>query len=283
MRTGIRRREILVLGAGAVAAAAGSPGIPVREGVPRVDYHAHPEHDMTVTRAIGISKSRGVKFGLVQHAGMKESASSERLCNDSELLAWKKSIEGQPVFCGIQAEGLDWTKAFSKEAVARLDYVLSDALTMPDKSGAAVKLWTPAFHCDNAQEFMDRYVDFHLKVMATQPVDILANPAFLPAVLQPQYDKLWTEKRMRVIVEAAREYGIAIEINSKYRVPRMPFLELAKAAGLQFSFGSNAHDAQGIGDISYGVEMYRKLGLTADRFFRPAPYGRKPIQIRTLA
>ncbi|MCC6391820.1 MAG: hypothetical protein IT167_14565 [Bryobacterales bacterium] len=105
MRTRIRRREILALAAGAVAASAGQPRVPVSEGVPRVDYHAHPEHGMTVARAIGISKSRGVRFGLVRHAGMKESASSERLSNDTELLAWKKSLEGQPVFCGIQAEG----------------------------------------------------------------------------------------------------------------------------------------------------------------------------------
>jgi histidinol phosphatase-like PHP family hydrolase len=172
---------------------------------------------------------------------------------------------------------------FSKEAVAKLDYVLSDALTMPDKSGGWIKIWTPAFHCDDPQDFMDRYVDFHEEVMAKEPIDIMANPTFLPEALEPDYDKLWTEKRMRKIIDAAIRHHVAIEINSRYKVPRLPFLEMAKAARVKFSFGSNAHTADAIGDIDYGVAMYRKLGLTLNEFFHPAPAGRKPIQIRTLA
>ena len=88
---------------------------------------------------------------------------------------------------------------------------------------------------------------------------------------------------MRTVVEAAKKYGIAIEINSRYRVPRLAFLEMAKGAGLRFSFGSNMHTADGIGNIGYCVDMYRKLGLNLDRFSRPAPAGKKPIQTRTLA
>jgi histidinol phosphatase-like PHP family hydrolase len=130
---------------------------------------------------------------------------------------------------------------------------------------------------------MDRYVDFHEEVMAKEPIDIIANPTFLPEALEPDYDKLWTEKRMRKIIESAVRHHVAIEINSRYKVPRLPFLEMAKAARVKFSFGSNAHTADAIGDIDYGVAMYRKLGLTLKEFFRPAPAGKKPIQIRTLA
>jgi histidinol phosphatase-like PHP family hydrolase len=146
-----------------------------------------------------------------------------------------------------------------------------------------IKIWGPAFHCDDAQDFMDRYVDFHEVVMAKEPIDIMANPTFLPDALEPDHDKLWTEKRSRKVIEAALKYHVAIEINSRYRVPRLPFLEMAKAAGVKFSFGSNGHTAAAMGDISYGVEMYRKLGLTLDQFFHPAPPGKKPIEIRTLA
>ena len=67
-------------------------------------------------------------------------------------------------------------QAFSKDLVAQLDYVLSDALTMPDKPGKLVKLWTSDFRCDDPPDFMDRYADFHVEVMANEPIDILANP-----------------------------------------------------------------------------------------------------------
>lgn len=287
MKSAFSRRDILAFGASACAfRLRGSvlPEIvPVRDGIPRVDYHAHPETGMTVDRAVEISKERGVKFGLLQHAGVKESGYADLVSNDAELNAWIKTLEGKPVLKGVQAELLNWMSAFSKEAVARLDYVLSDALTMPDKAGKMIKIWTPAFHCDNAQDFMDRYVDFHEEVMAKEPIDIMANPTFLPEALEPDYDKLWTGKRMRKIIEAAARYHVAIEINSRYRVPRLAFLEMAKGSRVKFSFGSNAHTADAIGNIGYGIEMFRKLGLKLDQFFTPAPPGQKPIQVRTLA
>ena len=146
-----------------------------------------------------------------------------------------------------------------------------------------VKLWTAEFANSNAPDFMDRYVDYHVEVMARQPLDILANPTFLPAMLQPDAGRLWTEKRMRRIVAAAKQYGLAVEINAKYRVPSMAFLEMAKGEGLQFSFGSNAHASDAIGEIGWCVDVWRKLGLPASRFFRPAAVGKKPIEVRTLA
>ncbi|MBL8219085.1 MAG: hypothetical protein JNL62_07640 [Bryobacterales bacterium] len=253
------------------------------DDTPRVDYHAHPEGGMTVEKALAISRDRNVKLGLVEHAGAKESATSHRLSTDDELRAWIAALKGKPVYCGIQAEGMDWHRHFSESVIAHLDYVLGDALTMPDRSGKLIKLWTPAFQTNNPQDFMDRYVDYHVEVMARQPLDILANPTFLPEAIRSDAKRLWTEPRMRRIIDAAKKYHIAIEINTKYQVPAMPFLEMAKDAGLEFSFGSNAHDAAAIGEISFCVETWKKLRIPATRFFRPAAAGRKPIQLRTLA
>jgi len=287
MNLALSRRDVLGLGVAGMLSwqsRADTPDdVPVRDGVPRVDYHAHLGGPVTVDRAVAISKERGVKFGLLQHAGLKDNIYAGLVGNDEELDAWIRSLEGKPVFKGVQAERTDWMRAFSKPTVAKLDYVLSDALTIPDKSGRWVEIWTPEFHCDDAQDFMDRYADFHLEVMAKEPIDILANPTFLPESLEPDYDRLWTEKRMRKVIDAAARHHVAIEINSRYRVPRQPFLEMAQAAGLKFSFGSNSHSADTIGNIDYGVAMYQKLGLKLDQFFHPAPPGRKPIQVRTLA
>ena len=172
--------------------------------------------------------------------------------------------------------------AFSQDAVARLDYVLSDVLTLPDKTGKMIKIWTPAFHCDDAQDFMDRFVDFHEEVMAKEPIDILAIPTFLPEVLEPDYDKLWIEKRMRKIIDAAARYHVAIEINSRDRLPQPRVPGDGQGVRRRFSFGSNA--PRGRCDRGHRLRhRYRKLGLKPDRFFTPGPAGRKPIQVRTLA
>ena len=74
---------------------------------------------------------------------------------------------------------------------------------------------------------------------------------------------------MRTLVDAAVKHHVAIEINSRFRVPRLPFLQMAKAAGAKFSFGSNLHTPDEIGNIDYCVEMYRRLNLTMAQFWTP--------------
>jgi len=269
----LNRREMLLASAAgslsSLAAPVISDGIPIRGGIPRVDYHAHVGDEITVDRAIELSKQRGVKFGLLQHAGVKGRGYA--VSDDEQLRTWIKSLEGKPVFVGIEGEGVDWPSAFSAAAIAKLDYAQSDPLGMPDRSGQVLRLWSPDFRYDDAQEFMDRYTGFHVQLISTLPIDILAVPTFLPAVFRPDYDRLWTPKRMRTVIDAAVKHRVAIEIDCRFRVPSFQFLEMAKEARAKFAFGSNFQTVEGIGDISYCIEAYRRLGLTMKDLFRPRP------------
>lgn len=248
--------------------------------IPLVDYHVHRD-GTTLEKLLEISRRRGVKFGIVEHAGTRENKYPIILRNDDELRAYLASLEGKPVYRGIQAEWLDWMTCFSKEVVAQLDYVLTDAMTIRGPDGKRVKMWTPGFEVGDPERFMDQYVDFHLEIMATEPIDILANATWLPAAIAAQYDALWTPPRMHKVIEAAVKYGVAIEINSQYRLPRLPFLRIAKEAGAKFSFGSNIRGPD-VGKLDYCLEMAKALGLSRNDLFTPAPPGKKPIQTRKL-
>jgi len=248
---------------------------------PLVDYHAHLDEVITLEKALELSKERGVKFGIVEHAGTKENKYRNLISDDAGMKRYLAMLEGKPVYKGIQAEGLDWPTCFSKEVVAQLDYVLSDALTFPEKDGRRVELWRPSVKIEDKQDFMDRYTDFNVQVIAREPIDIIANPTFLPNVLQSQHDALWTPARMKKIIDAAVKYNVAIEINSNYRLPRLNFLKLAKEAGARFSFGSNIHGLD-VGKLDYCTEMAKALGLKRADIFSPAPPGKKPIEIRKL-
>ena len=274
MPTLISRRSLLY--AGAALPALAKP--PASTG-PLVDYHVHLDAVVTLEKALQISRERGVKFGIVEHAGRKENRYPGLLSSDEDLNRYIAMLEGKPVLKGIQAEGLDWMSCFSRETIAKLDYVLSDALTFPEKDGRLVRLWTPAARIDDKQDFMDRYVAFHVEVMAREPLDILANVTFLPAAIDAEYDALWTPARMKKVIDAAVRYGVAIEINARYRLPRMPFLKLARSAGAKFSFGSNIHGTD-VGKLDYCVEAARELGLRTADLFAPAPPGRKPVERR---
>lgn len=280
-RTFLARSAAVAGGLGALAVS--SHGAFAQEAdasdLPRVDYHVHVEAASSLDELVAISKRKGVKFGVVEHAGTKANKYPALLSSDADLERHIKSLEGRPVYKGVQAEGLDWMTCFSKEMVARLDYVLTDALTMPQKNGERWELWRPWIRVDNKQDFMDRYVDFHVQVMAVEPIDILANVTFLPQCLAAEHDALWTAARMQKVIDAAVKYGVAIEINSSYLLPRVAFLEMAKGAGAKFSFGSNIRGPE-VGKLDYCLAMARKVGITRKEFFAPAPAGQKPIQRR---
>lgn len=283
----ISRREFIGRSA-ALAGAATALGTGIAalaedaDGLPNVDYHCHLDDVVTLDKVLEISKRCGVKFGIVEHAGTKANKYPHLISTDDELKQYLDKLAGKPVLRGIQAEGLDWMTCFSKELVAQLDFVLSDALTFPERDGRRVELWRPNVTIDDPQDFMDRYVDFHVEVMAREPLDILANPTFLPIQLAKDYDALWTPSRMQRIIDAAIKYGVAIEITSGAKLPSLAFLELAKRSGAKFSFGSNIHGLD-VGNLDYSFRMAKKIGLTRADMFSPAPAGQKPIERRQLA
>jgi histidinol phosphatase-like PHP family hydrolase len=241
---------------------------------PLVDFHVHVEKEITIERAVHISRQRGVKFGVVEHAGARENKYPRVLSSDEELKRYLDDLERWPVYRGVQAEFTDWMAPFSKEMVARLDYVLIDAMTMPGPHGRRQKLWEGGYEIGDKQKWMDRYAEYHEEIMASGPVRILANTSWLPAPLEAEYDALWTAARMRKVIDAALRHRVALEISSSYKRPKEPFLRMAKEAGAKFSFGSNIRGPQ-VGTLDYCVAMARKIGLKRADMFTPAPRGRK--------
>jgi len=260
----------------------GQPTPPAANKVESTDFHVHLDNS-TIGKVLELSRERGVKFGIVEHAGTKANEYPTLLSNDAELGRYLDMLEGKPVFKGIQAEWTDWMSCFSPATLARLDYVLTDAMTFPGKDGRRIKLWTAdaAQQVDmtDKQAFMDRFVDWHVEVMAREPIDILANTTWLPAGMLEQWELYWTPPRMKKVIAAALQYGIALEISSSFKLPKLPFLELAKSAGAKFSFGSNGRYPN-MGKLDYSLEMAAQLGLKPVDMFTPAPNGRRAVQRR---
>jgi len=247
-----------------------------------VDFHVHLDNS-TLDKVLVLSRERGFKFGIVEHAGTKENQYPTILSNDDELRRYLAILAGRPVFKGVQAEWTDWMSCFSRPMLEQLDYVLTDAMTFPGKDGQRVKLWAAdaaqQVDMSDKQAFMDRFVDWHAAIMAREPFDILANVSWLPSGMLEQWELYWTPPRMKKVIDAAVEYGIALEISSSYKLPRLPFLTLAKAAGAKFSFGSNGRYPN-MGKLDYCLQMAKELDLKPADMFAPAPEGRKAVQRR---
>jgi histidinol phosphatase-like PHP family hydrolase len=287
----ISRRRFLSRTANASAVAACFPSLLSAQTGPAtnakahvVDFHVHLDKS-TIDKVLELSRERGLKFGIVEHAGTKANQYPKVLSNDAELHDYVAMLEGKPVFKGIQAEWTDWMSCFSPKALAQLDYVLTDAMTFPGKDGRRVKLWladaAQQVDMTDRQSFMDRFVDWHVEIMAHEPIDILANTTWLPTGMLEQWELYWTPPRMKKVIDAALKYGIALEISSGFKLPKLPFLKLAKKVGAKFSFGSNGRYPN-MGKLDYSFEMAKQLDLTPANMFAPAPDGLKAVQRRKV-
>ena len=247
-----------------------------------LDLHAHLDNS-TVDDATRVARQRGVTLGIVEHAGTKENDYPVVISDDGELAGYLDMSEGKGVYRGVQAEWSDWTSGFSPDGLAKLDYILTDAMTFPGKDGQRVKLWSEDVESRvdmaDRQAFMDRYVDWHVRVIEGQPIDILANVSWLPEALAADYEAYWTPARIGKVVDAAVKHNVALEVNSRYKLPKLYFLEIAKAARVKFSFGSNGRYPD-MGKLDYCLDMADRLSLTEADLFVPQAEGEKAAQCR---
>jgi hypothetical protein len=240
---------------------------------PLVDFHTHLKGGLTVGQVMQHTFKTGINHGVAANCGLGFA-----ITNDAGIDDFLKSMAGQPVFVGMQAEGREWPKLFSPAAVARFDYVFTDSMTILDHKGKRTRLWiNEEVSIPDKQAFMDHLVDTAVRILNEEPVDIYVNPTFLPEIIAREYDTLWTPARMQHVIDAARKNDVAIELNSRYRLPSLEFVKLAKQAGLKFTLGVNNTDAN-LGRAEYGLEMIKACGLGYKDFWMPKPEGQKPVQ-----
>jgi hypothetical protein len=246
---------------------------------PVVDYHAHLKGGLTLEEALAESRRLGIMYGIAVNCGL-----GFPITNDAGAEEFLRSMKGQPVFVAMQGEGREWVKLFSKETIAKFDYAFTDAMTFTDDHGKRMRLWIKeeVGEIPDEQAFMEMYVDRILGVIHHEPIDIYVNPTFLPEAIAADYDRLWTPERMQKVIDAAKESGVAIEINNRYRLPSAAFIKAAKKAGVKFSFGTNNAD-RNLGRLEYPVAMVKECGLEWRDIFVPKPPGEKAVERRGLA
>jgi hypothetical protein len=247
------------------------------ENFPLIDFHVHLKGGLTIAQACENSMKLGINYGIAPNCGLKFPVT-----DDQSLYAYMDTVKSQPIFRGMQAEGREWVTLFSPEAISKFDYVFTDGMTWTDHKGRRMRLWIPeeAF-VDDEQQFMDELVSKIETILAKEPVDIHVNPTYLPAVIANKYDELWTDARIDRFVKALADNHVALEINSRFKLPSEKILRKAKEAGVKFTFGTNNSDSD-LGTLDYSLEMKEKLGLTYKDMFMPKKQNEKPVLLKGL-
>ncbi len=248
-----------------------------RDNYPVVDFHVHLKSGLTLEQALERSRRDGIGYGIAVNCGKGFPVE-----NDDGARQFYESMKGQPVFRAMQAEGREWMQMFTRKSVGLFDYVFTDSMTWTDNHGKRMRTWMPdeVGTIADPQEFMDTLVDRAVGILEHEPIDIYVNPTYLPDQLQKDYDRLWTEERMRRVVEAARKNQVAIELNDRYKLPGAAIVKMAKAAGCKFTFGTNNTGPGDLGRSEYGLKMIDECGLKWQDFFVPGAWWPRAVDRR---
>jgi hypothetical protein len=244
---------------------------------PLIDFHVHLKGGLTIDQAIENSQKLGINYGIAPNCGLKFPVT-----DDKSLSAYLDTVKGKPIFRGMQAEGREWITLFSPEAVAKFDYVFTDALTFTDQKGRRNRLWMPQeVWVEDKQQFMDMLTGKIEAIFSQEPVNIYVNPTLLPASLMQEYDQLWTPERIARVIKVLKDNNITLEINARYKVPHVSIIKEAKKAGLKFSFGTN-NAASDLGLLDYCLQMIEECKLTPEDMFLPPVHENKPVLVKGL-
>jgi histidinol phosphatase-like PHP family hydrolase len=79
------------------------------------------------------------------------------------------------------------------------------------------------------------------------------------------YLSSYREEDGRIAAEALADAGVAIELNGRYSVEYVEFLELAKVSGCVFTLGSDSHYVDTVGDLEFQEQLASSMGLDIKR------------------
>ena len=227
-----------------------------RRGITLVDWHLHIRGGMTPELAYVRETNSFVRSTAMENHGREwEIYDNVRL---REFAARARKVNPEmPV--GIQVNDRDWFRQIDAETRAQFDYILADSMIMGTlPSGRANRLWLVK-EIPDADRWMEEYFAHVMRIL-DEPISIYANATYLPTPIAAEYDRLWTEERMRAVIGKCVAKGIAIEIQAESAFPRPGFLKLAKEMGAKFSFGTNNFDP-GPKDLSRWLEAIVWLDL----------------------
>jgi DNA polymerase (family 10) len=233
------------------------------------DLHVHTrasDGDMSLAQVVGLARKMGYSYIAIcdhsQAAKYAHGLAADRLAAEmAEIDGLNRSLEGFRVLKGSEVDILsDGSLDFPDELLGRLDFVVA------------------AIHSGFKKNVTERMV----KALENPRVRTISHPSGRLISGREGYDV----DLDRVIAAAAR-HGKALELNAYYDRLDLDELHLKKAKekGVKITIGTDAHFADGLAMMRYGLGIARRAWLERSDILnclgaaellagRPSPRGR---------
>jgi histidinol phosphatase-like PHP family hydrolase len=270
---------------------------PVATDALTFDWHLHTvasDGRATALEMEAMARSLGRRIGTSEHVLMDNA----RLRTVDQLRAHARSVRdlGLPVGAEISVGDPSAAArvAFDAGALNDFDYVIASLHQVDVPQGRVQSdrylnwryglfaRYVPNIANLDRQAYFDRWLVALDDTLRRVPVTILGHFALAPelarhsgdvaAATDPSRDpepdaeaSAWLD----ATIDLCLAHNVAIELNSKSRVPHADFIARALERGARFTLGSDAHSLDRAGDVGFGLAMARMHAIPRDRFLPP--------------
>ena len=218
----------------------------------RFDFHTHTlysDGECLASSIAEVAEASGLAAVAITDHGPELSVGID----PAKIPLMFQDIEGAredaniPVLAGMEANvvNIDGAIDLDDEVIKKLDILVIGLHT----------LGTPM-----QEELAKNYFLAIMNAMRNNRVDVIAHPFRLHNNLAP-YLSL---EDIDEFVKLAAKKGVAIEINSKYRVPSEEFLRACLKEGVKLSIGTDAHTTAEVGMVDWQMAMLKRIGASED-------------------
>lgn len=241
------------------------------------DLHAHSTHSdgrATVEYLIQKAKEGNYKTGVSDHL----------FCDHNDTLEDISSYLDHVCTLGIPVGGeanIGEEFPIPDQMLQRFDYIIASvhaifAREAPFRINRYFAMrsgfcdtWA-GYNTARASEFLELAYKQMESHFSRYRVEILGH-----CCVMPFYDDIpyWSSEIIdweNAVVGLCKKYHVAMEITSMFCEPYERMLRAAKKAGVKFSFGSDCHKLEHVGNLKYSLEMADTLQLTDADLFLPS-------------
>jgi histidinol phosphatase-like PHP family hydrolase len=232
-----------------------------------VDLHIHTQFSdgkHSLDEAYRTAQIKGLTYvAITDH--YSEFTSLPNRMSKGDLGGYLASLERVPAFKGLEVEILeDGSVSMSAKTGNAFDVIVGGLHAI--RGVRFSRDLTPIL---DAKGFVEDVRVALIKAMESRCLDVLAHVTWLPPSLRPRIRDVVDAEWIASVIEAASDFGVAIELNGRWRVPNDEWVKRCVHHGVQLSLGSDAHTLQEIGKTGHGVRLVTDLQVPKDLIYLP--------------
>lgn len=233
----------------------------------RIDLHLHTHFSdgtSSLDDVVRVAQNKGLKYTAItdHYSAFQELP---RRMTPGTLRAYLQAFEGVNAFKGLEVEVLDdGTVSMAPPTKTAFDLILGGLHIVQ-----GIRFWGDATPILHPPGFVEAVRVVLITAMESRLLDVIAHVTWLPPSIHHMTGDLLDAAWADSVVDAASDFGVAIELSGAWRVPNEAFVERCVHHGVKLSLGSDAHTLQTIGNTRYGVTLVQALNVPHELIYLP--------------